>query len=143
MAMEVDATRSNTVGPNGRSFDDFVKAMKGKCFGCGAGGHGRKDCTRANSTCSFCGRKGHHDKICRDRFMGYERGHGLAPRHQRVAATMDEDFSLFPDQTIASSLSPPPSSMAPNSLGQLQDTMAEQNRILAALVKAQSSRSSF
>ena len=64
MAMEVDATRSNTTGRNSRSFNDFVKAMKGKCFGCGAGGHGRRDCTRANSTCSFCGRKGHHDKIC-------------------------------------------------------------------------------
>ena len=75
--------------------------------------------------------------------MGYERGQGLAPRRQRVAATIEEDFSLFPDQAIASTSSPLSPSAAPTSLGQLQDTMAEQNRILAALVKAQSSRSSF
>ena len=139
MAMEIDASHPSPTGPNGRSYDDFVKAMKGKCFGCGAGGHGRKDCTRANSTCSFCGRRGHHDKICRDRFMGYERGRGLAPRRQRVAAT-EEEFSLFSEQ------SPSPTSSSTPSLanvGQLQNTMAEQNRILAALLKSQSPQSSF
>lgn len=55
MAMEIDASRPSPTGPNGRSYEDFIKAMRGKCFGCGGGGHGRKDCTRANSTCSFCG----------------------------------------------------------------------------------------
>ena len=75
--------------------------------------------------------------------MGYERGRGLAPRRQRVAATMEEEFSLFPDQAIASSSSPSSSSTTATDLGQLQSTMAEQNRILAALAKARSSQPSF
>ena len=141
MAMEIDASCPSPTGPNGRSYEDFVKAMRGKCFGCRGGGHGRKDCTRANSTCSFCGRKGHHDKICRDRFMGFERGRGLAPRRQRVAASMEEEFSLFPDQSDTPR--PSTSSSTTTELGQLQNTMAEQNRILATLAQARPSRSSF
>ena len=73
--------------------------------------------------------------------MGYERGHGLAPRRQRVAATMEEEFSLFPDQAITPSSSSP--STTTTDLGQLQSTMAEQNRILAALTKTRSPQSSF
>ena len=75
--------------------------------------------------------------------MGFERGRGLAPRRQRVAATIEEEFSLFPDQAIASSSFPPSSSTAVTDLSQLQSTMAEQNRILTALAKARPSQSSF
>ena len=132
MAMEIDASRPSPTGPNGRSYEDFVKAMRGKCFGCGGGGHRRRDCTRANTTCSFCSRKGHHDKICRDRFMGFERGRGLAPRRQRVAASIEqEEFSLFSEPAA-----PPSRAPASSELHQLQTTMAKQNRILATLAQA-------
>ena len=69
--------------------------------------------------------------------MGFERGRGLAPRHQRVAASIEqEEFSLFSEPAA-------PPSRAPTELHQLQTTMAEQNRILATLAQARSSPSSF
>ena len=66
--------------------------------------------------------------------MGFERGRGLAPRRQKVAASIEEEFSLFPDQT--STPRSPPSSSTTTEISQLQNTMMEQNRILATLAQA-------
>ena len=73
--------------------------------------------------------------------MGYEQGRGLAPRRQKVAASIEEEFSLFPDQINTPRLLPSPSTTT--ELGQLQSTMAEQNKILATLAQARSSQASF
>lgn len=74
----------------------YMRSMGGRCFGCGMGGHSRRDpeCRAKQATCHYCGRKGHYETICEDKFCGRARNRG---RGARVAATtMDGDFTLFP-----------------------------------------------
>ena len=91
-AMDVDATSTG----RSNSREEFVKRMRGRCFGCGGTNHAKKDCNRArNVKCNYCLRKGHLEQVCQDKFMGAERGRG----RQCIAATnIEEEFSLFADQ---------------------------------------------
>ena len=50
-AMEIDATRT---GPNGRTTTDFLKAMNGRCFGCGSTSHQKKDGKHDRDVCGYC-----------------------------------------------------------------------------------------
>src|SRR5215475_10686818 len=97
-AMDVDATTTRRTN----SREEFLRRMRGRCFGCGQSSHAKRDCTRArNVTCNYCRRKGHLEQVCQDKFMGLEKGRGLGGgNRQHVAATNldDEDFSLFADQ---------------------------------------------
>jgi hypothetical protein len=96
--MDVDATWTT----RGSSREDFLKRMRGRCFGCGASNHAKKDCNRARTvTCNYCRRRGHLEQVCQDKFMGVERGRGqTGGNRQRIAATggEEENFSLFSDQ---------------------------------------------
>ncbi len=99
-AMDVDAT--STGRSTGR--DEFLRRMRGRCFGCGNSSHTKKDCNRArNVTCNYCKRRGHLEQVCQDKFMGLERGRGQGQAGgncQRIAAisTEDKNFLLFADQ---------------------------------------------
>ena len=91
-----------------------MRAMAGRCFGCGSNAHVRRDCPMGEVQCGYCKRRNHKEAVCQDRYMGRERDGGLRnPRRgQRVAATVTEDlFSLFSNETP-----PPPSAPAPASV---------------------------
>ncbi|KAL1684459.1 hypothetical protein GGG16DRAFT_21886, partial [Schizophyllum commune] len=80
--------------------------LRGRCFGCGATGHNKADCTEScNSTCRYCARRGHSDRVCQDRFMGLERNRG-AQHPARVAATVSAPFSLFREDGMAPPVMP-------------------------------------
>ena len=74
-AMDIDAAK---VQPQ-RTKEDFIRAMTGKCFGCGSRDHIKLNGHHQRDICAWCGRTGHLDKVCYDRYMG-------RPRVQRVAA---------------------------------------------------------
>ena len=73
-AMEVDATHTR---------EEFIRRMKGKCFGCGSTVHARKDGSHEREICGYCRRVGHREVVCMDKFLGKARG-------QQVAAMMEE-----------------------------------------------------
>ncbi|KAG2007367.1 hypothetical protein CC2G_015061 [Coprinopsis cinerea AmutBmut pab1-1] len=110
-AMDIDATR---VGPNGKSRDDFLRAMRGRCFGCGSTSHVKKDGNHGSLRCNYCQRMGHSSNVCQDKYMGVTPGQGLVPR-RRIAATQEAPFSLFNEgsstpiatTTVAATPSPP------------------------------------
>lgn len=139
-AMDIDATKVQA-GPSGRSRNDFLEAMRGKCFGCGSTGHNKKNGNHGNIRCNYCKRMGHLERVCQDRFMGYGPNRGLQTRgNQRAAATTaGPAFTLFPEDTAASIAATP--STLDNSLlanfSQLHSSMEETNKLLNLLAKQQ------
>ncbi|KAG2004527.1 hypothetical protein CC2G_003079 [Coprinopsis cinerea AmutBmut pab1-1] len=138
-AMDIDATR---VGPSGRSREDFLQAMRGRCFGCGSSAHIKKDGNHGSLRCNHCQRLGHSANVCQDKFMGYPPGRGLTQR-RRVAATQEVPFSLFDDSstpaaTIAATSPAPPAATSSNvSLADLLVAQKNQQDILERLEKIQ------
>ncbi|KAG2020897.1 hypothetical protein CC2G_006182 [Coprinopsis cinerea AmutBmut pab1-1] len=135
-AMEIDATRP---GPSGKTYQDFLNAMRGRCFGCGSTGHNKKDGNHGALRCNYCQRMGHAATVCQDKYMGFPPGRGLSrlPR-RRVAATQEAPFSLFDEPapaataTVAATTPATPSAPAP-SLASLSATQQQQLDILAQL----------
>ncbi|KAG2008145.1 hypothetical protein CC2G_013607 [Coprinopsis cinerea AmutBmut pab1-1] len=136
-AMDIDATR---VGPNGRSRDDYVAMMRGRCFGCGSRDHIKRDGDHTALRCTHCQRMGHTAGVCQDRFMGFPTGRGLRSQpHRRVRATTmpfalepDNDFdvcsprSSAPTSSIAaSSSSPTPTPSIPPDVQRFAETMTK------------------
>ena len=75
VAMNVDATRTR---------DDFMRQMRGKCFGCGSAAHTKKDGHHERDLCAYCKRPGHREGVCMDKFLG-------RPKSQKVAAVLEEE----------------------------------------------------
>ncbi|KAG2004427.1 hypothetical protein CC2G_002984 [Coprinopsis cinerea AmutBmut pab1-1] len=133
-AMDIDATR---VGPSGRSREDFLQAMRGRCFGCGSSAHIKKDGNHGSLRCNHCQRLGHSANICQDKFMGYPPGPGLTQR-RRVAATQEAPFSLFNDSSTATVASTSAAPALPNfSIADLLAIQQKQQETLARLEQFQ------
>ncbi|KAJ3735581.1 hypothetical protein DFJ43DRAFT_1058411, partial [Lentinula guzmanii] len=96
-AMDVDATHTS-----GNSRESFVVQMRGRCYGCGAQNHEKKNCSYKDTVCRYCGRRGHLESVCQDKFMGLERGRGKRsqPRRQQVSASSSIPFTLFPNESV-------------------------------------------
>ena len=73
-AMELDATCTR---------EEFLRRMRGRCFGCGSTVHARKDGNHDRDLCGYCKRAGHREVVCMDKFMG-------RPKGQKLAATEEE-----------------------------------------------------
>jgi hypothetical protein len=134
-AMDIDATRTG----NGKTRDEFLKRMRGRCFGCGSADHVKGNCSWKGESCRYCGRAGHLEQVCQDKFMGLERNRGNSQRNprQQVAASFGT-WSLFDDSPP--SATPPPA--IPNAnvdflaqINAMKEAMAQQNTILAAFMK--------
>jgi hypothetical protein len=70
-AMDVDATHTR---------EEFMRKMRGKCFGCGSSLHTKKDSNQDRDLCSYCKHVGHREVVCMDKFTG-------RPKSQKAAAT--------------------------------------------------------
>jgi Retrotransposon gag protein len=74
-AMDVDAMHTR---------EEFLRRMRGKCFGCGSTTHTRKDGNHEHEICKFCQHVGHREPVCMDKFLG-------KPKGQKAAMTMEEE----------------------------------------------------
>ena len=100
----------------------------------------------ANTTCHYCGHKGHLESVCQDKFLGLEQGRGKKQpcRQQISASTGDTPFTLFPGEKVqvASSTSStsahttaPASPAAPDlstQISQLQELLNRTNAMTPA-----------
>ena len=77
VAMNVDATRTR---------EEFMRQMRGKCFGCGSSAHSKKDGHHERDLCTYCKRPGHREGVCMDKFLG-------RAKSQKVAAVLEGDIS--------------------------------------------------
>lgn len=80
--MEIDASRmtgnngspynrSNQAGPNGKTFDDWKRALVNKCNRCASTAHIAKDGHHEKDVCNWCGKVGHRSTACQRKFMGH------------------------------------------------------------------------
>jgi hypothetical protein len=69
--MDVDATHTR---------EEFLRRMRGKCFGCGSSAHTKKDGSHDRDLCAYCKHVGHREVACMDKFLG-------RPKGQKAAAT--------------------------------------------------------
>ena len=79
VVMDVDATRTR---------EEFLRRMRGKCFGCGSTTHTKRDGHHERDICKFCLRVGHREPVCIDKFLG-------KPKGQKAAATVGDEEDLF------------------------------------------------
>lgn len=79
-AMDIDATRVTKVqapnpakgaGPNGKTYDDFKRAMTNKCSKCGSSEHVAKNGNHEPDVCYHCKKVGHRSTACMCKFMGF------------------------------------------------------------------------
>jgi hypothetical protein len=75
--MDVDATRTR---------EEYLRQMRGRCFGCGSTTHTKKDGNHEREICGYCGRVGHRVVACMDKFLG-------RPKGQKTAGTEEEEES--------------------------------------------------
>lgn len=85
-AMDIDATRVTKVqapakntGSNGKTYDDFKRAMVNKCNKCGSSEHVAKNGNHERDVCYHCKKVGHRSTACMRKFMGF-------PATQQVSA---------------------------------------------------------
>ncbi|EIM85847.1 uncharacterized protein STEHIDRAFT_33799, partial [Stereum hirsutum FP-91666 SS1] len=77
-AMDIDATRVTKVqapaknaGPNGKTYDDFKRAMINKCHKCGSSEHVAKNGNHERDICYHCKKNGHKSTAYMRKFMGF------------------------------------------------------------------------
>ncbi|KAK1219322.1 hypothetical protein PQX77_017975 [Marasmius sp. AFHP31] len=147
------ATQTNPVGGNGKTHKDFMRAMRNRCYGCGATDHTKAQGNHGQEQCHHCKHFGHRTSVCQDKFLG--RMPGLGPRPARVARINPAvPFTLFPGETVNIGASPPaptatiasttpstqvstsytPSSDAVACIAALQDSLNQQNVMIQQLM---------
>ncbi|KAK1219747.1 hypothetical protein PQX77_017522 [Marasmius sp. AFHP31] len=147
------ATQTNPVGGNGKTREDFMRAMRNRCYGCGATDHTKAQGNHGQEQCHHCKRLGHRTSVCHDKFLGRMPGLGLrTARVVRINSAVP--FTLFPGETVNIGASPPaptatiastvpstqaPASYTPNSdpvarIAALQDLLNQQNAMIQQLM---------
>ncbi|KAK1218188.1 hypothetical protein PQX77_019140 [Marasmius sp. AFHP31] len=100
------ATQTNPVGGNGKTREDFMRAMCNRCYGCGATDHTKAQGNHGQEQCHHCKHFGHRTSVCQDKFLGHMPGLGLRPtRVARINSAVP--FTLFPGETVNIGASPP------------------------------------
>ncbi|KAK1218163.1 hypothetical protein PQX77_019166 [Marasmius sp. AFHP31] len=147
------ATQTNPVGGNGKTRDNFMRAMRNRCYGCGATDHTKAQENHGQEQCHHCKHFGHCTSVCQDKFLGRMPGLGLRPaRVVRINSAVP--FTLFPGETVNIGTSPPaptttiastvpstqvstsytPSSNTVARIAALQDSLNQQNAMIQQLM---------
>ncbi|KAK1219688.1 hypothetical protein PQX77_017583 [Marasmius sp. AFHP31] len=147
------ATQTNPVGGNGKTHEDFMRAMRNHCYGCGTTDHTKGQGNHSQEQCHHCKRFRHCTSICQDKFLGRMPGLGLRPaRVARINSAVP--FTLFPGETVNIGASPPaptatiastvpstqvyasytPSSDAIACIAAFQDSLNQQNVMIQQLM---------
>ncbi|KAK1217773.1 hypothetical protein PQX77_019565 [Marasmius sp. AFHP31] len=147
------ANQNNPVGGNGKTHEDFMRAMHNCCYGCGATDHTKAQGNHGQEQCHHCKHFGHRTSVCQDKFLGRMPGLGL--RTARVVRiNLAVPFTLFPGETVNIGTSPSaptatiastvpstqvPASYTPNSnavarIAALQDSLNQQNAMIQQLM---------
>ena len=80
--MDIDASRQQ--GHQGQSSSkkpsrsEFLKKMKGKCFGCGSSDHSKQDGHHERDVCNHCKKTGHRSTVCFAKYMGREKAAAMS-----------------------------------------------------------------
>ncbi|KAK1217371.1 hypothetical protein PQX77_019970 [Marasmius sp. AFHP31] len=148
-----NATQTNPVGSNGKTREDFMRAMRNRCYGCGVTDHTKAQGNHGQEQCHHCKHFGHCTSVCQDKFLGHMPGLGLRPaRAVRINSAVP--FTLFPGETVNIGASPPAStatiaSTAPSTqvsasytpssdtvacIAALQDSLNQQNTMIQQLM---------
>ncbi|KAK1230202.1 hypothetical protein PQX77_006711 [Marasmius sp. AFHP31] len=146
-------TQTNPVGGNGKTCEDFMRAMHNRCYGCGTTDHTKAQGNHGQEQCHHCKRLGHRTSVCQDKFLGHMPE--LGPRPARVVRINSVvPFTLFPGETVNIGASPPaptttiasavrstqasafysPSSDAVAYIAALQDSLNQQNAMIQQLM---------
>ncbi|KAK1218229.1 hypothetical protein PQX77_019094 [Marasmius sp. AFHP31] len=147
------ANQNNPVGGNGKTREDFMRAMCNCCYGCGATDHTKAQGNHGQEQCHHCKHLGHRTSVCQDKFLGRMPGFGLrTARVVRINSAVP--FTLFPGETVNIGASPPaptatitstvpftqaPTVYTPNSdtvacIAALQDSLNQQNAMIQQLM---------
>jgi hypothetical protein len=110
VAMNVDATRTR---------EEFMRQMRGKCFGCGSSAHAKKDGHHEHDLCAYCKRPGHREGVCMDKFLG-------RPRSQKLAAVLEGEV-LDAETSEGSQLSREEAGVEPTVHPTLAQLLAQQS----------------
>jgi hypothetical protein len=81
-AMDVDATHT---------CEEFLRRMRGKCFGCGSSVHAKKDGSHDRDLCAYCKRVGHREIVCMDKFLGRPKGQKAAAMEGESEVEVEEE----------------------------------------------------
>ena len=81
--MDIDVSKGN-----GKTRQDFLKEMMGRCFGCGSKLHTKKDGGHEREICDHCQGTGHKSTVCMHQYFGL-------PKRVKAAATSSEDFDIL------------------------------------------------
>lgn len=74
-AMDISAGTSGS--GNGKTREDWRKALCGKCYGCGSDEHMiAKGCPSKHAICQWCKKVGHNSAVCMTRYLGRPRNDG-------------------------------------------------------------------
>ncbi|KAK1217784.1 hypothetical protein PQX77_019549 [Marasmius sp. AFHP31] len=135
------ANQNNPVGGNGKTREDFMRAMRNCCYGCGATDHTKAQGNHGQEQCHHCKPRTPHVRL------------GLRPaRVARINSAVP--FTLFPGETVNIGASPPaptttiasmvpstqvsasytPSSDAVARIATLQDSLNQQNAMIQQLM---------
>ncbi|KAK1221437.1 hypothetical protein PQX77_015744 [Marasmius sp. AFHP31] len=99
-------TQTNPVGGNGKTHEDFMRAMRNRCYGHGAMDHTKAQGNHGQELCHHCKCLGHCTSVCQDKFLGRMPGLGLRPARV-VRINLAIPLTLFPGETVNISASPP------------------------------------
>ncbi|KAK1219906.1 hypothetical protein PQX77_017359 [Marasmius sp. AFHP31] len=100
------ATQTNPVGGNGKTCEDFMRAMRNRCYGCGVTDYTKAQGNHGQEQCHYYKHFGHRMSVCQDKFLGRMPGLGLKPA-QVVKINLAVLFTLFPGETVNVGASPP------------------------------------
>lgn len=91
-AMDISASQPS----NGKTREDWRKAMRGKCYGCGSSDHSVTACSQRRVICQWCKKVGHTSAVCMTRYLGRPKNSGNAQSVR--ASTSDANNDSGPAQ---------------------------------------------